>query len=150
MPDESHLTVKVPGGTVEIPLSEIEFGFARSGGPGGQNVNKVETKVEVRFRPSESSAFTEAQARRIEEKLANRITKDGDLLISSSETRYREQNREAALARLVSLLEGALKRPKRRKPTRPTRASRERRIRAKKERGEKKRLRKPPKRPPPE
>jgi ribosome-associated protein len=144
MVDATHLVLKAPGGEIRIPLGEVSLAFARSGGPGGQNVNKVETKVEVRFSPAASSALTSEQATRIAERLANRMTKDGEIVLTASETRSREQNRMLALGRLETLLTGALARRKRRKPTRPTRASRERRLRGKKRRGERKRLRRPP------
>jgi ribosome-associated protein len=131
-------------GSIEIPDSEIEFEFARSGGPGGQNVNKVETKVTARFRPSTSSVLTEAQVKRIELMLGPRLTKDGDLTVTSERTRHRERNRKDALQRMSELLLGALRVPKTRRPTRPTRASKERRIEGKKKRGATKRMRKPP------
>lgn len=146
MSDGGHLVVAAPGGEIRIPLSEIDLSFSRSGGPGGQNVNKVSTKVEIRFRPAESSALTPEQAERIARRLSNRITKEGELLLTSSETRSQDTNRQLAIERLGNLLEGALARRKRRRRTRPTRASRERRIRQKKERGETKRLRRPPRR----
>ena len=107
-------------GKIEIPDSEITFEFARSSGPGGQNVNKVETKVTVRFTPRGSSALTVQQVIRIEERLASRLTKNGELLVSSEQTRHREQNREDALQRLARILLDALKiQKKRRLPARP-------------------------------
>lgn len=138
--DESFL----PAGPVRIPLSELSFRFARSGGPGGQNVNKVETKVEVRFTPRLSGALSPEQVERIERRLASRLTKDGELVVVSERTRFRERNRRDALERLRSLIEEALREPRPRRPTRPTRASRERRLSDKKRRGETKRARRPP------
>jgi ribosome-associated protein len=131
-------------GKIEIPDSELTFEFARSAGPGGQNVNKVETKVTVRFTPRTSSALTPPQIIRIEAKLASRLTKNGDLLVSSELTRHREQNREDALKRLADLIRDALKVQKKRRPTRPTRASKERRLKGKKRKSSKKNLRRPP------
>ncbi|MHC4862130.1 MAG: alternative ribosome rescue aminoacyl-tRNA hydrolase ArfB [Planctomycetota bacterium] len=131
-------------GDVRIPLSEVSVRFARSGGPGGQNVNKVETKVEVRFRPASSAALTPAQVARIEEKLASRLTSEGEIIVTSERTRYQERNREDALARLAALLTEALRVPKPRRRTKPTRASIERRLDEKKRRGETKRRRRPP------
>jgi ribosome-associated protein len=138
------MTDTLKAGPVEIPLSEITFSFARSGGPGGQNVNKVETKVEVRYTPRKSSALSPGQLVRIEDRLGSRLTKDGDLIVTSERTRYQERNREDALAKLGELIGQALRIEKRRKKTRPTRASKERRIRHKKERGDQKRMRRPP------
>lgn len=144
MIDDGHLVVAAPGGEIRIPLSEIALSFSRSGGPGGQNVNKVSTKVEVRFRPAESSALAPEQAERIARRLSNRMTKEGEILLTSSETRSQDTNRQLAIERLGNLLENALARRKRRRRTRPTRASKERRLRQKKHRGEKKRLRQRP------
>ena len=129
---------------MRIPLAEISFRFARSGGPGGQNVNKVETKVEVRFRPAESAALSDRQAARIREKLGSRMTVAGELIVTSEKTRYRERNREDALSRLAALIAGALVVKKPRRRTRPTRASKERRLDGKRRRATTKRNRRPP------
>jgi ribosome-associated protein len=131
-------------GPVEIPLREIQITFARSRGPGGQNVNKLETKVVLRWRPRESEALDPDQLARLEEKLGNRLTFDGDLLVTSDRHRRQERNRTDAMERLADLVKRALEVPKPRKPTRPTRASKERRIQDKKRRGETKRRRREP------
>ena len=131
-------------GSVRIPLAELSFRFARSGGPGGQNVNKVETKVEVRFRPAESAALSDRQAACIREKLGSRMTLAGELIVTSEKTRYRERNREDALSRLAALIAAALVEKKPRRRTRPTRASRERRLDGKRRRATTKRNRRPP------
>ena len=131
-------------GDVRIPLAEISWRFARSGGPGGQNVNKVETRVEVRFVPSESPSLTPEQVERIGRKLANRMTREGVIRVVADTTRHREQNRQEALRRLAALIEEALQVPKRRRKTRPTRASKERRLADKRQRSETKRHRRPP------
>jgi len=132
---------------IEIPADELEMTFARSGGPGGQHVNKTSTKVVLRFDLEASSAFTEGQKERLRERIPPRfLTKKGEVVISSDEHRDQVSNREAARARLAAVLKGALARPKRRIPTRPTRGSKERRLKAKQITAEKKQRRKPPKR----
>jgi len=128
-------------GPIEIPLSEIDVSFARSGGPGGQNVNKVETKVVLRWRPAESVALTGERLERLMKKLESRLTTDGCLIVTSERHRTQDRNREDALTKLAGLVEDALKVPKVRRKTRPSRASKERRIQAKKQRGETKRMR---------
>jgi ribosome-associated protein len=135
MPD---LTVNA---RVTIPEDELRLSFARSGGPGGQNVNKVETKVEVRWRPAESEALSEADREWLLDKLSGRLTVDGDLIAVSSRHRTRERNRTDALEKLAETVRKALKRPKRRRPTRRTRASIERRLEEKKRRSDVKRSR---------
>jgi ribosome-associated protein len=129
---------------LSIPGSEVELSFSRSGGPGGQNVNTVATKVELRFDIEASRTLTDQQKARIREQLANRITKDGVLLIQSSEHRTQHDNRRAAVGRFRNLLREAVRPPKRRIPTRRSRAANERRLEQKRRRAEKKRLRDDP------
>jgi ribosome-associated protein len=119
---------------------ELEERFVRSSGPGGQNVNKVASAVELRFDVAKSSLPADVKDRLLAI-AGNRITVDGVLLIDSREHRTQTQNRDAARARLVALLQHAAKRPKRRRPTRPSAAARETRIRSKKHRGEIKKAR---------
>lgn len=111
-----------------IPRSEIQFSFARSAGPGGQNVNKVNTKAVLRWRPAESQALPPAVRQRLLNSVRTRLTREGDLVITSD--RHREQGRNVGecLLRLKALISAAAKQPKKRRPTRPTRASKERRL----------------------
>jgi ribosome-associated protein len=124
----------VVNGRLVIPAAELQLAFSRSGGPGGQNVNKVETKVELRWNPSQSAMLNDADRAWLLERLASRITQAGDLLVTSSRTRDQAKNREDAMAKMAQIVRSALERPKPRKRTRPSRASEERRIQEKKRR----------------
>lgn len=132
---------------VTVPEEELEVRFARSGGPGGQHVNTSSTKVELRFDLDSTGALDPAQKERVREALGNRITKDGVLVLSSSEYRSQARNREAVLARFRTLVGDALRPAKTRRRTRPSRASKERRLEAKRRRSEKKALRQDPQMP---
>jgi ribosome-associated protein len=126
--------------TIGIEEREFEERFIRASGPGGQNVNKVSSAVELRFNVAASSLPAEVKERLINIAGA-RITSEGDLLIDSREYRTQAQNREAARARLIALLRLAAIRPKKRRPSKPTKSSKEQRLKSKKQRGEIKKAR---------
>jgi ribosome-associated protein len=121
--------------------ASVEMDFSRSGGPGGQNVNKVNSKVSARVLLSSLEGLSEAEAARVRLLLATRITLAGELLVVANEERDQVRNREIALDRLFSLISEAALIPKRRRKTKPGRGARERRLSSKKAHGEAKRLR---------
>ena len=113
---------------LEIPARELRVTFSRSSGPGGQNVNKVETKVQLRWSPGASAALSDADRAWLLRRLAGKLTADGDLLVASNRSRDQARNREDAEGKLAEMLRAALRRPKRRRATRPSQAARQRRI----------------------
>lgn len=119
-------------------LPELQFQTARSSGPGGQNVNKVESKVELRFRPAASALLSEEQRQRVLEKLASRLTSEGELIVTSQEDRSQQRNKELALQKFYELLTKALHRPKARKATKPSAGAVRKRLESKKKNSEKK------------
>lgn len=128
--------------SVEIPEAEIRFRFSRSGGPGGQNVNKRDTKVELLFDVAGSPSLGPRQRERIMRKLASRIDQDGVLHLVVSEQRTQGRNRETAIERFCDLVREALRPdPPKRRPTRPSKQATQRRITSKRKRGEQKRQR---------
>ncbi len=126
--------------TISIEERELEERFVRASGPGGQNVNKVSTAVELRF-DVRASALPYDMKQRLIALAGSRMTGEDVLLIDSREHRTQAQNREAARARLVALLQHAAKRPKTRRPTKPKRAAKEKRLESKRQRSEVKSLR---------
>jgi len=118
-----------------IHPDELRYRFSRSSGPGGQHVNRSETRVELLFDIANSPSLTESQRHTLLHRLSNQVDTDGVLRIVSSATRSQTENREDALRRFQALLTGALKERRRRVATRPTRAARERRLEEKRQRG---------------
>jgi ribosome-associated protein len=126
---------------IAIPLREIELRYARSSGPGGQNVNKVASKAVLRFDLRHSPSLPEPARQRALMRLAPRLTRDGELVLSSDAHRDQPRNRAAVLERLRMLLAEAVAVPKRRRPTAPSGAARERRLAEKRARAQRKRQR---------
>lgn len=120
---------------VAIPDEELEWKFIRSSGPGGQNVNKVASAVQLRFLLPLNITLPVGARNRLRRLAGQRLIDDGSILISARSERSQEQNRRDALDRLAELIRAALVEPKIRQKTRPTRASKERRIDSKKRRG---------------
>ncbi len=126
---------------LEIPDSELDFRYARSSGPGGQNVNKVATKVTLLFPVQTSSVLDDDQKRRIADHLANRISKDGVLHVTSERHRTRSANQRDAADRFAELVTGALKPRKRRRKTTVPSSAKRRRLENKRRHSDKKKLR---------
>jgi ribosome-associated protein len=124
-----------------IPLAELSFETSRSSGPGGQNVNKVESRVTLLFLVASSPSLDERQRELVLARLRTRVSKAGVLRVSAQRHRSQAANREEAIGRFTELLRDALAEDPARRPTRPTRASRKRRLQGKRQRGELKRLR---------
>ncbi|HUS30910.1 MAG TPA: alternative ribosome rescue aminoacyl-tRNA hydrolase ArfB [Kofleriaceae bacterium] len=119
-----------------IPAGELGIAFARSGGPGGQNVNKVASKVELRWNPTTSTAVADADRSYLVSRLANKLTTEGDLIVTSTLTRDQIKNRNDAMSKLALIVRAALDRPKKRFATKPTRSSKRRRVEGKRHRAE--------------
>ena len=127
-----------------IPLDEIRFETSRSSGPGGQHVNKTESRVTLVFRFEGSTTLTSEMRHRIAQALGNRLTKKGELRVSAQSHRSQRANREETVERFAELLRGALAPRAERKPTRPSKRSKRRRVDEKRQHSKKKALRKTP------
>ncbi|QDU37798.1 Peptidyl-tRNA hydrolase ArfB [Maioricimonas rarisocia] len=129
---------------IRIPLSEFEFIYSRSSGPGGQNVNKLNTRVQLRWRVTETASLPEEVRARLIEQNSNRITTEGDLMIASQRFREQKRNQRDCLDRLQEIVEKACHRRKVRRPTRTPRRAHERRLSDKKKKSERKQSRRRP------
>jgi len=123
-------------------INEIKFSASRSGGPGGQNVNKVSSKVELRFNVIESNLLSIEEKEILQTKLANKINKEGELILVCQTERSQLANKEKVIEKFYNLLSKAFTHQKKRKPTKPSRSSKEKRLEGKKTNAEKKTLRK--------
>ena len=127
---------------INIPENEYELTFSRSSSKGGQNVDKVSTKVTLKWNVNNSTYLDKSQKRQIFKNLKNKIDKEGNLILYSQSERHQWRNRQEVIDKFNDLINRVLKPTKKRVPTKPTRGSVERRLKDKKERSEKKRLRK--------
>jgi ribosome-associated protein len=137
------LTIRITD-TIALDEREIEESFVRASGPGGQNVNKLATAVQLRFDVRHSPSLPEDVRARLERLAGRRLTQDGVLVLTAQRHRTQERNRQDALARLTALIERAAQLPTPRRATRPSLAARRRRLESKKLRGLTKRLRSGP------
>ncbi|MCB2378685.1 aminoacyl-tRNA hydrolase [Hymenobacter sp. BT635] len=119
-------------------LPELQFQTSRSSGPGGQNVNKVESRVEVRFHIGSSQLLTDEQKQTLLAKLASKLTTEGELLLTAQEDRSQLRNKEIVVQKFHELLRTALHKPKARKATKPSKGAVRKRLESKKKHGEKK------------
>lgn len=124
-----------------IPESELQLDFVRASGAGGQNVNKVSTKVQLRWKVNESSVFSAQEKAKIKSFLANRMNEQGEVFMSSQETRSQTQNKERVIERLHELIGKALLPVEKRIPTEPTRGAHERRLQSKERQSKRKQAR---------
>ncbi len=127
-----------------IPAAELELRVMRASGPGGQGVNTTDSAVEVRWAMADSEVLTAAEKQRVRDNLGTRLTKDDVFIVRASEHRSQHRNRDAARQRMAAMLAEAIVPPRSRRPTKPSRRARQRRLDEKRQRGEVKRLHKPP------
>lgn len=139
---ETHLVVS---GSVAIPLAEFDVEYVRSGGPGGQNVNKVSSKARVRWPVVSSPSLPDEVKERFLARYKSRLTNEGDLIVVGQRYRDQKKNYDDCLNRLREMVREVLVPPRPRKATKPTRGSQKRRVEAKKQRSDTKRLRRKPK-----
>jgi ribosome-associated protein len=127
--------------SIRLPENEIQLDFIRASGPGGQNINKVSSAVQLRFDAAKSSALSEEVRTRLKQISGHRMTADGILIIKAQRHRTQDRNREDAIERLVALIRQAAEKPRPRRPTKPSRAAKQKRLSSKRHRGETKRRR---------
>jgi len=127
--------------TIIIPEHELEITTSRSGGPGGQHVNKTESRITIRWNVKNTNALNEVQKLRVLENLASQLTADGDLIVHNSASRSQQQNKEMALKNVADKVRKALHVPKKRMKTRVSKATKEKRLESKSHRGVIKRMR---------
>lgn len=141
-PADPHSASRIPVlGKIHIRKEDISEEFIRASGPGGQNVNKVSTAVQLRFNLAGNETLPEDVKSRAARIAGSRLTQHGEIILQADRFRTRERNREDALERLLDLLRRAMEKPKPRKATKPTLGSKKRRLDAKKQRGQIKRMR---------
>ncbi len=140
-PDDSPRDVLVVAARIQIPHDEFEFQFARSSGPGGQNVNKVNSKATLRWRPLESPSLPDDVRQRFATRFASKLLTDGSILISCEKSRSQLLNRIGCLEQLAGWLKEVATPPKKRRPTKPTKGSKTRRLNEKRRRSDTKRMR---------
>lgn len=137
----SHLSVTR---SLQVPTAEFTLTYVRSSGPGGQNVNKLETKAVLRWSVQDSPSLPDDVKERFTRQYGTRINNEGELVMTCDEHRDQPSNRAGVLERLCGMLSNVARPPKKRRPTKPTKGSQRRRLAAKKERGQQKKLRQPP------